>query len=109
MLVDTDFSAYLGNQGGSGSSDVPVVTFATFYITGWDGAPSQCVSTKNEPAPPNSDSKGNSCQPLGSLHLIRNQWRSERHQVRREFSHAVRCGTRALSKGRRRRWHTHRD
>jgi len=60
MLVDTDFSAYLGNQGGSGSSDVPVVAFATFYITGWDGAPSQCVSTKNEPPPPNSDSKGNS-------------------------------------------------
>jgi Flp pilus assembly protein TadG len=59
MLVDTDFSAYLGNQGGSGSSDVPVVNFATFYITGWDGAQASCAAF-NEPPPPNSDSKGNS-------------------------------------------------
>jgi hypothetical protein len=59
MLVDTDFSAYLGNQGGSGSSDVPVVNFATFYITGWDGAQGTCAAV-NEPPPPNSDTKGNS-------------------------------------------------
>jgi hypothetical protein len=59
MLVDTDFSAYLGNSGGSSSSDVPVVNFATFYVTGWDKADSSC-STQNEPPPPNSDSKGNS-------------------------------------------------
>jgi Flp pilus assembly protein TadG len=59
MLVDTDFSAYLGNQGGSSSSDVPVINFATFYITGWDGATSACQNV-NEPPPPNSDSKGNS-------------------------------------------------
>jgi hypothetical protein len=58
-LVDTDFSAYLGNQGGSSSSDVPVVTFATFYITGWDGASNSCAAL-NEPPPPNSDTKGNS-------------------------------------------------
>jgi Flp pilus assembly protein TadG len=59
MLVDTDFSAYLGNQGGSSGSDVPVVNFATFYITGWDGATNACTNV-NEPPPPNSDSKGNS-------------------------------------------------
>lgn len=58
-LVDTDFSAYLGNQGGSSSSDVPVVTFATFYVTGWDGASNACAAV-NEPPPPNSDTKGNS-------------------------------------------------
>lgn len=59
MLVDTDFSAYLGNQGSNSSSDVPVVNFATFYITGWDGATNACANV-NEPAPANSDSKGNS-------------------------------------------------
>ena len=64
MLVDTDFSAYLGHQGGSGSSDVPVVAFATFYITGWDGAQNGCVAV-NEPAPANSDSKGNSANLWG--------------------------------------------
>jgi hypothetical protein len=64
MLVDTDFSAYLGNQGGSSSSDVPVVTFATFYVTGWDGANGSCAAL-NGPAPPNSDSKGNSANLWG--------------------------------------------
>jgi hypothetical protein len=64
MLVDTDFSAYLGNQGGSTSSDVPVVNFATFYVTGWDRANNDC-SNFNEPPPPNSDSKGNSANLWG--------------------------------------------
>jgi hypothetical protein len=64
MLVDTDFSAYLGNQGGSTSSDVPVVTFATFYITGWDGATNACAAI-NEAAPANSDPKGNSANLWG--------------------------------------------
>jgi len=64
MLVDTDFSAYLGNSGGSSSSDVPVVTFATFYVTGWDRANADCAPY-NEPAPANSDSKGNSANLWG--------------------------------------------
>ena len=64
MLVDTDFSAYLGNQGGSTSSDVPVVTFATFYITGWDGATNACAAV-NEAAPANSDPNGNSANLWG--------------------------------------------
>lgn|GEM_PF-2690012 len=45
-LVITDFSAFTG----AGNGQVPVVTFATFYITGWDGADSSCNS-QNEPAP----------------------------------------------------------
>jgi Putative Flp pilus-assembly TadE/G-like len=57
LLVDTDFSAFIGS-GGSSSSDVPVVTFATFYITGWNGASSNCTSAGNqygnEPPPSNA-------------------------------------------------------
>lgn len=59
-LIITDFSAFTGS-GGSQASDVPVVTFATFYVTGWDGAPASCTSGQNpinEPAPPQDTSKG---------------------------------------------------
>jgi hypothetical protein len=54
-LVDTDFSAYLGQNGAT--TEVPVVTFATFYITGWTtkNNDSSCA-TQNEPAPAGSDS-----------------------------------------------------
>jgi hypothetical protein len=44
ILIVTDFSAFSG----SGSGSVPVVTFAAFYVTGWDGAPGSC---QNEPYP----------------------------------------------------------
>jgi hypothetical protein len=60
LLVDTDFSAFTG-AGGSSSSDVPVVTFATFYITGWAGAATSCTSgssPKNQPAPPGGTADG---------------------------------------------------
>jgi hypothetical protein len=63
QLIDTDFSAYIGS-GGSSSSDVPVVTFATFYVTGWNGADSSCASY-NEPTPPNAVSNGNSANVWG--------------------------------------------
>jgi len=56
LLVDTDFSAFTGS-GGSSGSDVPVVTFATFYITGWNGADSNCTNAGhpiNEPPPANA-------------------------------------------------------
>jgi hypothetical protein len=46
-LVITDFSAFTG----AGNGTVPVVTFATFYITGWDGADASCANI-NEPPPP---------------------------------------------------------
>jgi putative Flp pilus-assembly TadE/G-like protein len=55
-LIITDFSAFSGS-GGSQASDVPVVTFATFYVTGWDGAPASC-NGKNEPAPSTDTSNG---------------------------------------------------
>jgi hypothetical protein len=55
-LIITDFSAFSGS-GGSQSSDVPVVTFATFYVTGWDGAPASCNGI-NEPAPPQDAGNG---------------------------------------------------
>ena len=47
-LVITDFSAFTG----AGNGTVPVVTFATFYVTGWDGDDqvSSCDS-QNEPPP----------------------------------------------------------
>jgi hypothetical protein len=45
VLVMTDFSAFSGS---GGSRNVPVVTFAAFYVTGWDGAPGGC---DNEPYP----------------------------------------------------------
>ena len=68
LMPSAGFAPYQSIEVGlSGSSDVPVVAFATFYITGWDGAPSQCVSTKNEPPPPNSDSKGNSSNLWGQF------------------------------------------
>jgi hypothetical protein len=42
-----------GAFAGSGNTYVPVTDFATFYITGWDGAPnSASCSTNNEAAPP---------------------------------------------------------
>ena len=56
LLVDTDFSSFVG-AGGSSGSDVPVVTFATFYITGWNGADSSCTNAANpfnEPPPSNA-------------------------------------------------------
>lgn len=68
-LVDTDFSAFNGN---GGNTTVPVITFATFYITGWDGANSSCTSPSaplNEPAPPNAISNGNSADIWG--HFIK--------------------------------------
>jgi hypothetical protein len=43
LLVDTDFSSFTG----SGNGVVPVVTFATFYITGWAGADSSCTTGSN--------------------------------------------------------------
>jgi hypothetical protein len=55
-LIITDFSAFSG-AGGSQASDVPVVTFATFYVTGWDGAPASCRGI-NEPAPSTDTSNG---------------------------------------------------
>lgn len=55
-LIITDFSAFSGS-GGSQASDVPVVTFATFYVTGWDGAPTGCKGI-NEPAPSTDTSNG---------------------------------------------------
>jgi hypothetical protein len=61
LLFDTDFSAFIGS-GGSSSSNVPVVTFATFYVTGWNGAPAGC---NNEPAPANAGSNGNSANVWG--------------------------------------------
>jgi Flp pilus assembly protein TadG len=56
LLVDTDFSSFVGS-GGSSGSDVPVVTFATFYITGWNGADPNCTNATNpinEPPPSNA-------------------------------------------------------
>jgi putative Flp pilus-assembly TadE/G-like protein len=43
LLVDTDFSSFTG----SGNGTVPVVTFATFYITGWAGADPSCTTGSN--------------------------------------------------------------
>jgi hypothetical protein len=63
LLVDTDFSAFTTN-GGSSGSNVPVITFATFYITGWDGADKSCAPL-SETAPPNADTKGNSADIWG--------------------------------------------
>ena len=63
LLVDTDFSAFTTN-GGSSGSNVPVITFATFYITGWDGADKNCAPL-SETAPPNADTKGNSADIWG--------------------------------------------
>jgi hypothetical protein len=51
-LIITDWNAFSS----SGSTTVPVVTFATFYITGWDGAPNSCNGV-NQPAPPGDDKK----------------------------------------------------
>jgi hypothetical protein len=48
-LMITDFSAL----GGSGSTEVPITNFATFYIAGWTG--SKCG---NNPAPPFDVKKG---------------------------------------------------
>ena len=45
-LIITDWNAFST----SGQTLVPVVTFATFYVTGWDGAPRSCNGV-NEPAP----------------------------------------------------------
>jgi hypothetical protein len=51
-LIITDWNAF----DTSGKTTVPVVTFATFYVTGWDGAPSSCNGV-NQPAPPGDDKK----------------------------------------------------
>lgn len=61
-VIDTDFSAFLGN-GGSSGSNVPVVTLASFYITGWNGAPNSCTGV-NEPAP-TSNGNGNAANIWG--------------------------------------------
>jgi hypothetical protein len=50
-LIITDWNAF----NGSGKTTIPVVTFATFYVTGWSGAPNSCTSGANpinEPSPP---------------------------------------------------------
>ena len=62
-LVVTSFGAFDGN----GASPVPVIGFATFYITGWDGAKSQCTQSndpyRNEDFPyPNACVHNNQCQ-----------------------------------------------
>jgi hypothetical protein len=44
ILIVTDFSAFFGN---GGNTEVPVVTYGAFYVTGWDGAPGSC-DTYNE-------------------------------------------------------------
>lgn len=49
ILIVTDFSAFYGNGGGGGTS-VPVVTYAAFYVTGWDSQGNKC-STVNSPYP----------------------------------------------------------
>jgi hypothetical protein len=59
-LVDTDFSAYTGS---GGTTQVPVVAFANFYVTGWNGAVG--CSTQNEPPPPAAVSNGNSANIWG--------------------------------------------
>jgi hypothetical protein len=46
-LIITTFNAFNTN----GKTTVPVVTFATFYVTGWDRADNSCAS-QNEPPPP---------------------------------------------------------
>jgi hypothetical protein len=43
LLVDTDFSSFTG----AGNGFVPVVTFATFYITGWANADTSCTNGPN--------------------------------------------------------------
>lgn len=60
-LVDTDFSAYTGS---GGNTTVPVVTFATFYVTGWDGAVNACAAM-NEPPPASAVTNGNSANIWG--------------------------------------------
>lgn len=47
ILIVTDFSAFYGSGGGT---SVPVVTYAAFYVTGWDSQGSTC-STVNSPYP----------------------------------------------------------
>jgi len=57
-LIVTDWNAF----NGSGNTTVPVVTFATFYVTGWSGAPNSCTSGANplnEPNPPLPQQGGN--------------------------------------------------
>jgi hypothetical protein len=57
-LIVTDWNAF----DSSGKTTVPVVTFATFYVTGWSGAPNSCTSgasPKNEPSPPLPQQGGN--------------------------------------------------
>jgi hypothetical protein len=63
LLVDTDFSAFIGS-GGSAGSDVPVVTFATFYVTGWNGADASCANY-NEPAPVSAGNNGQNANVWG--------------------------------------------
>jgi hypothetical protein len=68
-LIDTDFSAFSGS-GGNSASDVPVVTFASFYVTGRDGGPSpSSCSSFNEPAPPGLTANGNTANVWG--HFIK--------------------------------------
>jgi hypothetical protein len=46
-LIVTDFSSFYGNGGGT---TVPVVTYAAFYVTGWDSQGNKC-NTVNEAYP----------------------------------------------------------
>lgn len=57
-LIITDWNAF----DSSGKTLIPVVTFATFYVTGWSGAPNSCTSGAghpNEPSPPLPQQGGN--------------------------------------------------
>jgi Flp pilus assembly protein TadG len=51
-LIVTTYNSF----GGSGSGEVPVVHFATFYVTGWYGQNSVDCSAVNAPPPPGSRS-----------------------------------------------------
>jgi hypothetical protein len=53
LIVLTDANAW-GNGSGAGVQ-VPIVRFAAFYVTGWDGASGSCVNT-NEPFPQSGSS-----------------------------------------------------
>jgi hypothetical protein len=49
-LMITDFSAL----DGSGKTEVPIINFGAFYITGWQGQAKAQACADNEPAPPNT-------------------------------------------------------
>ena len=59
-----------------GSGYVPIQTFATFYVTGFEGDP--CSS--DDPAPPTPETPGSSA--ISSSTSTRQQRRSQRHPLR---------------------------